>query len=837
MADKPKPPLNTDTQGDQQFEQSIETATALLAKLEAQAKDSDAAVRDFGKTLDDLTKKQKKLGLSGGSSRPSSSGGSSGEPKAPKPPKTPRETPETKKARKQAESLSAAAQLNKLGIKGSSLQSAPALFSALSGAATKAVPIIGLVAGSLTAMYKAGEAAHQRNLMVAQSLNTMKQASTAAGDAAIEQANRMNETSEKWKIIGDSMTQTFSSMFSGLRGLWEDFTDGLFSSLQDNSANALTAGANVNTKGVSSSILDYAMGLESQSTGTVSLASSLPVLRDISANAQQAGFDAQSAANLAIGTFDAAIKKAGQLGLKTEDVARQLADAWRTGLDAAKNYGIVLSENVLTGWMSENGLDPTQERNDALTQTYRYQLMLEQLSGTSDQAMSEQIKHWAQLGDQINSTKQSLFSFDEVINLTSKETRIPEILDKQGNFSIEPKLDKPALDELYDYLKDNPALLDLLLQLPDDELAMFLEIIKNNPGALDVLLASIPTDDVNAFREWIRNHPSVQGIDIDIDRSVLESFKREVLNMVLPLQVKPTLIPGNYTSAFMANEREKYLGTSDSRSPQGSTGTGNVGAGNPAALLGSKIAPSSSALPYSGDSFDVNLTPKKTTVTTADGSTKSYLNTSSDSVTDISAHGIPTTSAKSLNAENITQQTQLDSRRRGSSIGEWQAIEAAIRKTGLDKWHSMGADERDAAIEGRKGNTFGNFATTAGGQLGDAWSGVKNFFGFASGGIGNFGFETGGIGTKEMDAKLIEGDKAEAIIPLKTSEGISYLADAMQQAGGGSIGGDELHFHFNLSGIFDTDDAYKWRQVAMKMDEQVTLLRQQRGSVGYGSGK
>lgn len=159
---------------------------------------------------------------------------------------------------------------------------------------------------------------------------------------------------------------------------------------------------------------------------------------EISANAKQEGFSTGSANVLASNTYNAALKLAGERGEQASDIARKLGDAWRSGSDAAKEYGVVLNDNVLTGYLLSEGIDIVNvEITDAMKQYYRYQLMLKQVSGEVNQSM---IKDWTSLGFIIDKTKGKLFSFDEVIQLTAADPTIPEIADTLDNNDIDKKI-------------------------------------------------------------------------------------------------------------------------------------------------------------------------------------------------------------------------------------------------------------------------------------------------------------------------------------------------------------------------------------------------------------
>lgn len=149
---------------------------------------------------------------------------------------------------------------------------------------------------------------------------------------------------------------------------------------------------------------------------------------DISTSAQQSGFSLSSSNNLAGNTYKVAQQIADKTSEQASDVAKKLADAWLNGSDAAKEYGVVVNDQVLTGYMASQGVDIANvEITDAMKQYYRYQLMMEQLSSSNRDAMQDMIKEWTQLGFIIDKTKGKLFSFDEVIQLTAADPTIPEV--------------------------------------------------------------------------------------------------------------------------------------------------------------------------------------------------------------------------------------------------------------------------------------------------------------------------------------------------------------------------------------------------------------------------
>ena len=149
--------------------------------------------------------------------------------------------------------------------------------------------------------------------------------------------------------------------------------------------------------------------------------------KDLTARLRQSGFDESSIGNL--------IDLTRQLGLSQtylyggddqEEIIKKIADAWIDGSNAAAEYGAIVDDNTLAGYMASQGVDIVNtEITDALRQYYRFQLLQTELTNTDTFARQKQIQEWKKLGIMIDSTKQKLFSFDEVIQLSAENYAIP----------------------------------------------------------------------------------------------------------------------------------------------------------------------------------------------------------------------------------------------------------------------------------------------------------------------------------------------------------------------------------------------------------------------------
>lgn len=326
----------------------------------------------------------------------------------------------------------------------------------LASTAAVAIPVITAVAAALGVAIKAGQEYHKVNVEMARSLEMVNDAQSESGRQAIETANKLVDVKNQWTRIGEDLTSVFEPLFN----LAVDFVSVIGNAIES-VTDTLDKTNDKNYTMFDSKFKWYTQGLEEGSGEPES--TSLPVLGDIASSAKQSGFTNQSAANLAIGTYDTAMELAHKYGQEASKVAQDLADAWLTGSDAAKEYGIVVNDQVLAGYMASKGVDIVNvEITDAMKQYYRYQLMMEQAAQSNSDAMSEQIKDWTQLGAIIDKTKGKLFSFDEVINMEGFDPTIPEVgaPDVDMDQDIE-KPDKPD-DSLGNAVSDGKTLMDLL---------------------------------------------------------------------------------------------------------------------------------------------------------------------------------------------------------------------------------------------------------------------------------------------------------------------------------------------------------------------------------------
>ena len=333
--------------------------------------------------------------------------------------------------------------------------------AALGGKLAVALPIVTAIVAALGMAIKAGQEYHKVNVEMARSLEVVNDAQSKGSKQALETANDLVDVKNQWTRIGEDLTSVFEPLFN----LAVDFLK-VVGNVVESVTDILDKTNDEQYTPGNSKFKWYSQGLEEGSGEPES--KSLPVLSDIASSAKQSGFTNTSAANLAIGTYDAAMDLAHQYGQEASKVAQDLADAWLTGSDAAKEYGIVVNDDVLAGYMAAQGVDIVNvEITDAMRQYYRYQLMLEQAAANNSDAMSEQIKDWTQLGAIIDKTKGKLFSFDEVIQLDAFDPTIPDVGTPSVDMGTGVEPEEPEGPDISDTINQGQSLLDILSSIAD----------------------------------------------------------------------------------------------------------------------------------------------------------------------------------------------------------------------------------------------------------------------------------------------------------------------------------------------------------------------------------
>lgn len=210
--------------------------------------------------------------------------------------------------------------------------------------------------------------------------------------ASIDSRNSLNDLSNKWGNAMQDLGEAFEPILTTIIDFLDKATD--FVGMDDSESKE-------NVYGVQAGIVS---------------------------SAKQSGFSLQTSQALAGNTYREALKISEKYGQQASDIAEKLAEAWLTGSDAAKEYGVVVNDDVLTGFMASQGVDiANTEITDAMEQYYRFLLMSYELQQGNTEELQNQIKEWTQLGFMIDKAKGKLFSFDEVIQLTSADSKIPDM--------------------------------------------------------------------------------------------------------------------------------------------------------------------------------------------------------------------------------------------------------------------------------------------------------------------------------------------------------------------------------------------------------------------------
>lgn len=586
------------------------------------------------------------------------------------------------------------------------------------------------------------------------------------------------------------------------------------------------------------------------------------VQADISTSAMQSGFSLNSANALAGGTYNQAIKLAEAYGEQASDVAKKLADAWLTGSEAAKEYGVVVNDQVLTGYMASKGVDIANvEITDAMKQYYRYQLMLEETSASSKSNMQDQIKQWTKLGFIIDKTKGKLFSFDEVIQLTAADATIPEVLgglieeqDKNIDTNLPilpPSITTPTNPSTSP--STNPITKPVVVPVVQP-----LEIPEPDPVVVPVLIpVEIPGIEavpglITMLESLIELIPlpvsiPVEVPDIEIANNLLTICETLALTpwlttvgLSIPdLSLAPLLldylqdISQEWTSKIditvvgQAVLERAYEVLNNVRSLLNSLGQSVV-------TTTRKV---STAVKEKG-----KATLKNTMLNSAAyrnglaGRTNVNSVASAWAPTSAEAYGGGLKGALKADLDlNLVRLGLKSSTKEGYTTSQLQQATAGYLGYNANQFNKNSLNN----ILMKSGLGLAGIATApevAGASALKSVLEATSTSGAASLGLAS-GFADGGIGTREVNnATLFEGNKKEAVIPLESQAGINYLSNAMKQAQEGQVttSGD-IQVYLTLSGVNIADNEEQWQKVGEKIAEVIEVQRQRRGDLNYGS--
>ena len=734
------------------------------------------------------------------------------------------------KASKAAKSLFdtfAPAKIKSLSATASNVKNLSTGITALGAKIGLAAGGVGLLVGGVALLANRTVEANKNTIEYSKSLSQMGKTLADYQKDSLKSANSMRELKNKWDNFMQSIGETFIPMLNGVLGL--------LNKIPGNSSESLK-----NTYGVQS---------------------------NISASARQSGFTLASANALAGGTYKAALGLSNTdlgAGLQASDIAKDLADAWLTGSDAAKQFGIVLNDNVLKGWLAVNkNIDITNvEVTEAQKQAYRYELMLEQIKQVQAgnlSGLSKYVKTWTQVGLEIDKAKGKLFSFDEVINLDAFNSDIPDITGglfggsggggsgggglNGGTTSTPPssivpgggitpapstsivKVEVEGLETVKE-LEGELASLPGLVPVPVDVSIPGFDLVPELEGELAKLpgYTPVPVDVsipgfglVPELQSYIDSLPSNVAVAVNVATAGLEYLK-QALQMFAQLQSYGatysrrggTFALDTYGAKYNKNtvlSRVSRETAGQSYSVQG-LGLGENGLANNRQAMADSIKNGNSSL-------------------------------------SLANNGLTAHSSFMPRSQNAQEYIAL--REKETALEKQRAQEAKREKNKQTVSDSVAAFLGGTSYAlndlGLKYPIYGGLAAIALGLGGPtALAGLATVGSKLSNLVPALGLQPmadGGIGTREMNIRAFEGNKKEAIIPLETEAGISYLASAMNKASGGdgntsSVGGDQYEINVNLSGLNVADNEAGWERVGKKISEVIDVQRQRRGELSYG---
>lgn len=721
--------------------------------------------------------------------------------------------------------------------------------SAAGAAGLTAVAGIVVAAGAaIAALGVASKIAADRQSQVAKSLLVMNQSLDKNSKVALSAHNKQIKITNAFENLADLISYRLVPIFDGLAGLLLNLTEGLGLSTKESDVKR------VNTQG------------------------------SISASAQQSGFNIGSANVLARDTYKLAEQYNEKFGDTVEQMSKNLADAWLNGSDAAKNYGVVVDDLTLSGYMASKGIDIVNvEISEAMKQYYRFQLVQEEMNRDSDSGMSQNIKNWKQYGMIIDQTKNKLFSFDEVIQLNAFDPTIPDLGTAEIGRELEDSLN-PTINPIIGKPKNTPDPIDVPINpIVNPPIADIISAFGLIPSSVDVDVNA----NVNGAAAVAKLQSNLEAVTVPwsttltlicpalaVAQSILgllENITGKSWQSELGLNVQgQELVDNAYASLqavagtyvantvfkvtgldqlrealHLAKELEQYKVSSSSyneKYTQTSMNESAMQAGNASKILNRSKE----------DILNQALHP-----ITSSLANKSYKSATSSSNSIKNFGADVNASAGGFSASNNVLNAINEYKNKNNNTN--QKLEtykgAYLYGTTLDKnlkalTVGVGlATGGAAAVGGLTGLAGAGLSSASAGTSADIISRselLEHYFAknkltaeliADSFGAKASGFASGGIGTKESMIHAFEGDRAEAVIPLESQQGIDYLGNAMKQALGGDdgAGSSNITVNVNLSGLNLADNDAQWDRVGRKISEVIAIQNQRRGNLNYGS--
>ena len=405
----------------------------------------------------------------------------------------------------------------------------------------------GLVAG-LTALTVAGGKASQANLQVYQSLRQLGEVSDSLSVKSLENANNLIRLKEQWSGVVKDFEELFEPIFAGLLKFGNDF--GRASGL--GKGTVLERGNNESQN----ILIDYANGLLAKN-GTPT-DQSMSILNDIVTGGKQLGFSNNSSAYLGTNIYDMALEAQKKYGISAQDIAPLITKSIMSGDNSASQFGLNLSDDVLKGWlMQEKGIDAVNtQMSEAKLSAYRLELAQLEMNQVGSDSLQKQISQWKQYGSLIESTKNQLFSFDEVITMQANDFSIPE-LGVDGSITSELTSDLDEAQQKKDKLA-TPLFMDVNSNGPD-LLNNMSNAVLNMPKEVNINVTSNGPELLNNMSNAVLSIP--REVNINVTETGLSSILAKATQVFETLNgVQPANATGLVTSGAPAKVNSHATG-------------------------------------------------------------------------------------------------------------------------------------------------------------------------------------------------------------------------------------------------------------------------------------
>ena len=419
--------------------------------------------------------------------------------------------------------------------------------------------------------------------------------------------------------------------------------------------------------------------------------------------------------------------------------------------------------------------------------------MEKELNSNNSQAMSKNIQQWKKLGMEIDATKQKLFSFDEVITLTATDTNIPSVGNPGeynaaglvgGKSGVGPLVAGDTVDS------------DLGGQIP------FIPFIV--PGALLAAEAILNKLKMPVTKEVL---PLVNQGQLLLTEGQLAKLALPATKEVLPLVNNSQLLSAQAKLATLGVPATKEVLPLVNQSSYMLSQTKLASLSVPRVK---EIVPLVNSGAYAKVSSQLAVLSKPITIPVytqyiGGGGTAKML---SGGLTTKALGG----SSTRMLSGGSTAKTLSGATSGASKAGT--AVKAAASLLAPEIAIPVALTAGLVEYANKHGDPTKRQTLT---------SGLK--------------FASGGIGTREINnATLFEGNRKEAVIPLESSTGIDYLANAMREAGvNNTANGGDVVVNLTLSGVNIADNEAQWQKVGEKIAEVIEVQKQRRGELSYGS--